>query len=181
MATSCEIGDADTDSRAVEAVVECFYSGKPRCRGHGERHHCMANMLQVGTVEKAACDFFTVRWTRPPRARPWLRPTHMPQVESMRIACANGAWTTLCSTSVSAADPSFVELPCGLAAEVIKSDCLPADEEVVLAAVRAWFAHDKRGRQGSLTQLLPLVRWPLLPLERQLGLPRPATLVHDAQ
>jgi hypothetical protein len=48
---------------------------------------------------------------------------------------------------------------------------------VVLHAVRAWFDHDAAGRAGSLKVLLPLVRWPLLPVAAQLKFPQEPLLV----
>ena len=78
--------------------------------------------------------------------------------------------TSKCSLQPSSKQ-SFVELPCEAVAQVIGSDDLPLDEEVVLGAVRTWFIHDAVDRQGSLKELLPLVRWPLLPPKLQLRLP----------
>jgi hypothetical protein len=38
---------------------------------------------------------------------------------------------------------------------------------VVVSAVRAWFDHDAAGRRTALQALVPLVRWPLLPVALQ--------------
>ena len=51
------------------------------------------------------------------------------------------------------------------------------EEGKVLAVVRAWFDHDVAGRQGSLPVLLPLIRWPLLPLAVRLALSKERLLV----
>jgi hypothetical protein len=79
------------------------------------------------------------------------------------------------------AEPSFLELPCQAVVEVIGSDDLAVEEAVVLAAVRAWFDHDASGRAESLKALLPLVRWPLLPVETQLQLWNEQMLVRAQQ
>jgi hypothetical protein len=57
-----------------------------------------------------------------------------------------------------------VELPREAVAELIASDDLPCEEAAVVAAVRAWFDHDAAGRAGALKELVPLIRWPLLPV-----------------
>jgi hypothetical protein len=67
-------------------------------------------------------------------------------------------------------EASFVELPREAVAELIASDDLPCEEAVVVAAVRAWFDHNIAGRAGALKSLVPLIRWPLLPVAVQLGL-----------
>jgi cyclin A len=122
-------------------------------------------------VEKPACDFF---------------------VESLEVSTACEALAFAAAHSVGgehargleercvgyvvdhfaecSAEPSFLQLPCGAVAEVIGSDDLPVEETAVLAAVRAWFDHDEAARAGSLSALLPLVRWPLLPVEVRLQL-----------
>jgi hypothetical protein len=76
------------------------------------------------------------------------------------------------------AETSFLELPCEAVAEVIGSDDLPVEEAAVLAAVRAWFDHDGAGRAGSLKALVPLVRWPLLPVDALLKLSKEPLLMH---
>jgi hypothetical protein len=54
-----KVGDADTDGRAVEAIVDCFYSGQlALSRSTVSSVIRTTNLLGVGAVEKAACDFF---------------------------------------------------------------------------------------------------------------------------
>ena len=67
-------------------------------------------------------------------------------------------------------EPSFLELPCEAVAEVIGSEDLAVEEAAVLGAVRAWFDHDAADRQASLPALVPLVRWPQLPVRTRLSL-----------
>ena len=53
------VGDAGTDGRAVEAIVDCFYSGKLALSSSSVTAVIgAANLLQVGAVEKAAGEFF---------------------------------------------------------------------------------------------------------------------------
>jgi hypothetical protein len=168
-----KIGDEDTDGRAVEAIVDCFYSGHLSLSSSTVSSVIrMADLFRVDAVEKAACDFF---------------------VESLEVSTACEALAFAAAHSVGgehargleercvgyvvdhfaecSAEPSFLQLPCGAVAEVIGSDDLPVEESAVLAAVRAWFDHDEAARAGSLSALLPLVRWPLLPVEVRLQLP----------
>ena len=67
-------------------------------------------------------------------------------------------------------DASFLSLPCDTVASLIGSDELPVQEPDVVSAVRSWFEHDAAGRTGALKTLVPLVRWPLLPVEVQKAL-----------
>jgi len=82
-------------------------------------------------------------------------------------------------------EASFVELPREAVAQLIASDDLPVKEETVVAAVRAWFDHDAAGRAGALKSLVPLLRWPLLPVAARLQLMREKLLVtmmvHDEE
>jgi hypothetical protein len=169
-----KIGDAETDGRAVEAIVDCFYSGElSLSRSTVSSVVRTANLLQVGAVEKAACDFFV-------EALESSSACEALAFAAAHIACgvhARGLHERCVSFTVEhfaecCVEPSFLELPCEAVAEVIGSDDMPVEETAVLAAVRAWFDHDKAARAGSLTTLVPLVRWPLLPVEVRLQLPR---------
>ena len=168
-----KIGDDGTDSCAVEAIVDCFYSGKlSLSRSTVSGVIRTANLLAVDTVEKAACDFF-VESIEPSTA-----------CEALAFAAAHAACgeharglRDRCAGYVvehfaECADHSFANLPQEVVAEVIGRDDLPVEEAAVLRAVRAWFDHDAAGRQGALESLLPLIRWPLLPVEVQLRLPQ---------
>jgi hypothetical protein len=136
-----------------------------------------ANLLGVDAVEKAACDFF-VEALEPCTAAEALA------FAAAHTACgehARGLHERCVSYMVEhfaqcSVQPSFLELPCEAVAEVIGSGDLAEEEAVVLAAVRAWFDHDAAARAGSLELLLPLVRWPLLPVEVRLQLSREALL-----
>ncbi len=174
-----KIGDDSTDSRAVEVIVDCFYSGNVSlsCSTVSSVIRT-ANLLGVDTVEKAACDFF-VQALEPSTACEALA------FAAARSECgghAHGLYERTveyvmenfaeCST-----EPSFLELSCEAVAEVIGSDELAVEEVAVLAAVRAWLDHNTAGRTGSLKALLPLVRWTLLPVEVQLALSKEPLLV----
>jgi hypothetical protein len=168
-----KIGDGDTDGRAVEAIVDCFYSGQLSLSSSTVSSVIRtADLFRVGAVEKAACDFF-VESIEPQTA-----------CEALAFAAAYAACgeharglEERCVKYVvehfaeCSAEPSFLELPCEVVAEAVGSDDLPVEEEQVLAAVRAWFDHDAESRQESLETLLPLVRWPQLPVAVQLKLP----------
>jgi hypothetical protein len=169
-----KIGDENTDGRAVEVIVDCFYSGELSLSSSTVSSVIRtADLFRVDAVEKAACDFF---------------------VESLEVSTACEALAFAAAHSVGgeharglhercagyvvdhfadcSAEPSFLELPCEAVAGVIGSDDLAVEEAAVLAAVRAWFDHDAAGRQDSLAVLLPLVRWPQLPVGVQLDLPQ---------
>eukprot|EP01046_Picozoa_sp_COSAG06_P052217 COSAG06_NODE_8719_length_2089_cov_1.608040_1_plen_331_part_10 len=169
-----KIGDEDTDGRAVEAIVDCFYSAKLSLSSSTVSSVIRtANLFGVGAVEKAACDFF-IEALQPCSAAEALA------FAAAHTACgehARGLHERCVSYTVEhfadcSVEPSFLELPCEVVAEVIASDDLAVDEEQVLAAVRAWFDHDAAARAGSLELLLPLVRWPQLSLVTRLNLPQ---------
>jgi hypothetical protein len=170
--TTLKIGDAETDGRAVEAIVDCFYSGElSLSRSTVSSVIRTANLLAVDAVEKAACDFF-VEALEPSTACEALAfaAAHSACGEHARglhehCVCYIVGHFVECSV-----EPSFLELSCEAVAEVIGSEDLPVEEEQVLAAVRAWFEHDAVGRQESLAALLPLVRWPQLHVEVRLKL-----------
>jgi hypothetical protein len=174
------IGDEGIDGRAVEAIVDCFYSGRlSLSRSTVSSVIRTANLFGVDAVEKAACDYFVEA----------LEPSSA--CEALAVAAAHSvggeharALHERCVEYVveyfaeGSAEPSFLELPCEAVAELIASDDLDVKEEAaVVEAVRAWFDHDAAGRQSSLPVLLPLVRWPLLPAAVQLTLSRQPLLV----
>jgi hypothetical protein len=134
-----------------------------------------ANLFGVDAVEKVACDFF-IESLEPSTACEALA------FAAEHVACgehARGLHKRCVAYMVEhfaecSVAPSFLELPCAAVAEVIGSDDLPVEEAAVLAAVRAWSDHDAASHlpHVSLEVLLPLVRWPLLPVETQLQLSR---------
>jgi kelch-like protein 20 len=174
-----KIGDEDTNGRAVEAIVDCFYSGLlSLSRSTVSSMIRTANLLGVNAVEKAACDFF-VESLEPSTA-----------CEALAFAAAHGecgeharGLRGQCVGYVVAhfaecnAEVSFLELPCELVVEVIGSDDLPVEEAAVVSAVRAWFDHNAAGRADSLKALVPLVRWPLMPVDTQLQLSKEPLLL----
>ena len=167
-----KIGDEHTDGRAVEAIVDCFYSGELSIsRGTASSMIRTANLLGVDAVEKAACDFF-VESIEPSTACEALAfaAAHSAcgeHARGLQARCVEYVVEHFAECSV---EPSFLELPCEAVAEVIGSDDLPAEEVAVLAAARAWFDHDAAGRTGSLNVLVPLLRRPMLPVQVRLGL-----------
>jgi hypothetical protein len=167
-----KIGDEETDGRAVEAIVDCMYSGKlSLSRATVGSVMRTANLFGVDAVEKAACDFF-VEALEPSTGCEALAfaAAHSVGGEHARALHERCAGYVVDHFAECSAEPSFLELPCEAVAEVIGSDDLPVEEAAVLAAVRAWFDHDAAARAGSLAALVPLVRWPLLPVEQRLQL-----------
>jgi hypothetical protein len=168
-----KIGDDSTDGRAVEAIVDCFYSGKVSLsRSTVSSVIRTANLFRVDAVEKAACDFF-VEALEPSTGCEALAFAAAHSVggdhaRGLHEQCVEYVVDHFAECSV---EPSFLELSCEAVLEVIESDELAVEEAAVVSAVRAWFAHDAAGRAGSLVVLLPLVRWPLLPVEARLNLP----------
>jgi hypothetical protein len=178
-----KIGDDSTDGRAVEAIVDCFYSGELSLSSSTVSSMIRtANLLAVDTVEKAACDFF-VEALEPSTACEALAfaAAHAECGEHARGLHEQCVGYVVEHFAECSAEPSFLELPCEAVVEVIGSDDLAVEEAAVLAAVRAWFDHDGAGRAGSLKVLLPLVRWPLLPVETQLQLWNEQMLVRAQQ
>eukprot|EP01046_Picozoa_sp_COSAG06_P020942 COSAG06_NODE_1554_length_9117_cov_3.864050_3_plen_507_part_00 len=175
-----KIGDEDTDGRAVEAIVDCFYSGLLSLSSSTVSSVIRtANLLAVDAVEKAACDFF-VESIEPSTACEALAfaAAHTACGEHARglhAQCAEYVAEHFAECSVEA---SFLELSREAVEEVIRSDDLAVTEEQVLTAVRAWFDHDAAGRARSLKVLMPLVRWPLLPVEMRLQLSKEPLVVH---
>lgn len=138
-----------------------------------------ANLLGVGAAEKAACDYF-VESLEPPAACEALafaaaRATCGVHARGLHERCVA---YTLEHFAACSAEPSFLDLPCEAVVALIGSDDLPVEEAEVLAAVRAWFDHDSAGRRGSLEALVPLVRWPLLPVEQRLRCQSEPLLLH---
>ena len=175
-----KIGDEDTDGRAVEAIVDCFYSGElSLSRSTVSSVIRTANLLAVDAVEKAACDFF-VESIEPSTACEALgfAAAHSEcgeHARGLREQCVGYVVEHFAECCV---EMSFLELPCETVAEVIGSDDLAVEEAAVVSAVRAWFDHDGAGRAGSLKALLPLVRWPLLSVDAQLQLSKEPLLLH---
>eukprot|EP01046_Picozoa_sp_COSAG06_P061710 COSAG06_NODE_13645_length_1235_cov_4.342430_1_plen_249_part_10 len=169
-----KIGDDSTDGRAVEVIVDCFYSGQLSLSSSTVSSVIRtANLLAVDTVEKAACDFFVER-IEPSTACEALAfaAAHSEcgeHARGLRERCVGYAVKHFAECCAEAA---FLELPCEAVAEVIGSDDLAVEEAAVVSAVRAWFDHDASGRAGSLKVLVPLVRWPLLSVEIRLSLPK---------
>ena len=166
------VGDESTDGRAVEAIVDLMYSGKLSLSASTvSRVIYTANLLQVGAAEKVACDYF-VKSLEPNTACEALAfaklfvecGAHAVQLEERCVAYVVEHFAE-CS-----GDASFVELSREAVVELIGSDDLPVKEEVVVAAVRAWFDHDAAGRASALKSLAPLIRWPLLPVATQMDL-----------
>jgi hypothetical protein len=175
-----KIGDDSTDGRAVEAIVDCFYSGQlSLSQSTVSSVIRTANLLGVGVVEKAACDFF-VESIEPSTACEALgfAAAHSECGEHARGLHERCVGYVVDHFAECSAEASFLELPCEAVVEVIGSDDLPVEEAAVVSAVRAWFDRDTAGRAGSLTMLMPLVRWPLLPVDARLQLSKEPLLVH---
>ena len=61
-----------------------------------------------------------------------------------------------------AKEPSFLQLPASEVAALVGPDELEAKEEDVFGGVLGWVKEDEAGRKAELTQLLPLVRFPMM-------------------
>lgn len=162
----------DADGAAVESVVDCIYSGKLSLSAATVSSVIRtANLLQVSAVEQAACEFF-VQALEPATALDALG------FAAQRRECGEHARRLheQCLAYVvvhfeeCARCPTFAELPSETVCTLLSSDDLPVGEPVVLSALRVWVAHDVERRKSALKDLVPLVRWPLLPEEAQLGL-----------
>ena len=70
------------------------------------------------------------------------------------------------------AEPSFLELPREMMSQLIGSEDLKVKEEDVMAGLWAWIDHDLSARRTAAPSLVPLIRFPLLPVAVQLALPK---------
>jgi hypothetical protein len=180
------VGDASTDGSAVEAIVDCFYSGKLALSTASVTAVIVAaNMLQVGAIEKAANEFFVEK----------LEPASAAQAlgfSAQRVECGEAARELhgKCTEYVlehfkeCSGSGSLLQLPAEALVPLLGSDELAADsEEQVLDFVGAWVERDVAGRRAVLKDLAPLIRFPLLSTATQLSLgssPLIAAMQEDA-
>jgi hypothetical protein len=156
----------DVDGAAVAACVDCMYSGAIALSGGTV---CAvikaANLLGVDAIEEAACAFFVGK-LEPGTALDALGfaegmsagGPHAQELHLQVLAYVHKHFTEC------AAAPAFVGLSSSSVAALLGSDELCVEsEEVVLSALRRWYEHDAEGRAGALEELVPLVRFPLLP------------------
>ena len=159
------VGDAGTDGRAVEAIVDCFYSGKLALSSSSVTAVIgAANMLQVGAIEKAANAFFVEK----------LEPASAAEAlgfAAQRIECGEAARELheMCNKYAlehfveCVESGSLLELPAEALVPLLGSGDLAVDsEEQVLEFVQAWIERDTAGRRAALKELAPLIRFPLL-------------------
>eukprot|EP01047_Picozoa_sp_COSAG01_P022080 COSAG01_NODE_1301_length_10829_cov_20.185182_4_plen_526_part_00 len=164
----------DVDGAAVAACVDCMYSGSIALSGATVSAVIKAaNLLQVGAIEEAACEFFVGRLEADTALdalgfaeRMAAGGAHGRELREQCLAYAHENFTECVAT------PAFVDLLPSTVQSLIESDELCVEsEEVVLSALRRWYEHDTEGRAGSLQELVPLVRFPMLPGEAKLRLP----------
>jgi hypothetical protein len=167
------LDDEAMDAGAVAAIVDCFYTGTIALTG---ANVCAiirtANLLCVDTIERAACGFFVDR----------LEPaTALDALRFARQLSEGGVEGRQLHTSVlkyvhqhfaeCATGAPFLELSAASLAELLRSDELRLQsEDDALGALRTWFEHDAAARQSSLDELVPLIRFPQLPVAAQLQL-----------
>jgi hypothetical protein len=167
------LDDEAMDAGAVAAIVDCFYTGTIALTG---ANVCAvirtANLLCVDTIERAACGFFVDR----------LEPaTALDALRFARQLSEGGKEGREMHASVlqyvhehfaeCAAGAPYLELSAAGVAELLQSDDLKLQsEEDALEALRKWFEHDAAARQASLDELVPLIRFPQLPVAAQLRL-----------
>ena len=160
------------DGRAVEAVVDCMYSGKLALSPHTVTAVIrVANLLQIGAVEQVAGEFFVSR-LEPSAAADALgfaagRGECGQHAKKLLEKCTEYAIEHFAAVSRMV---SFLSLPGETVAALIGSDDLPVEEPDVVSAVRSWFDHDAARRKGALSTLMPLIRWPRLPVEARRNL-----------
>jgi hypothetical protein len=162
----------DMDGRAVETVVDCMYSGKLSLSPHTVTAVIhVANLLQIGAVEQVAGEFFVSR-LEPSAAVDALgfaagRVECGEHAKKLHEKCTDYAIEHFAAVSRMV---SFLSLPEETVAALIGSDDLPVEEPDVVLAVRSWFEHDVAARKGALSTLMPLIRWPRLPVEARRNL-----------
>jgi hypothetical protein len=77
-----------------------------------------------------------------------------------------------------AKEPSFLQLPASEVAALVGPDELEAKEEDVFGGVLGWVKEDEAGRKAELTQLLPLVRFPMMAQPGPAMMAEPLTAQH---
>jgi|EP01044_Picomonas_judraskeda_P002464 hypothetical protein len=167
------------DSGAIEAIVDCMYTGKLVLSPETVQAIIrVANMLGVGTAEQAACQYFVGQLS-----------THT-VIDALGFAAqlvesgAHGRWLyqqclSYSRTHFEDCRGSFQRLSCETLCELIRSDDLRVrSEESVLETVRSWVLDDLHSRQSSLPQLAVLIRFPRLPTAAQLSLANEPVIQH---
>ncbi len=167
------------DSGAIEAIVDCMYTGKLVLSPASVRAVIgVANMLGVGTAELAACQYFVRQLS-----------THT-LVDALGFAAqlvesgAHGRWLyqqclVYSRSHFEDCRGSFQRLSCETLSELIRSDDLRVgSEESVLETVRSWVLDDLDSRGSSLPQLAVLIRFPRLPTAAQLSLANEPVIQH---
>ena len=177
------ISDENADGGAVEAIVDCMYSGTiALSRSTVSGVIRTANLLQVGVVEKAACDFFAAALEPETASDALCFAAQFSECgEHARVLherCLDYVAEHFADCS---REPAFAKLPHRTVCKLIARDDLDVDEDVVLLAARAWFEHDTDGRKDSLDELVQLIRWPLLPAAIQLELKGDPLLMNAPQ
>eukprot|EP01043_Picozoa_sp_COSAG02_P075846 COSAG02_NODE_15828_length_1138_cov_1.443696_1_plen_311_part_10 len=162
----------DTDSAAVEAIVDCFYSGQVSLTPASVCATIRtAHTLHVGAVEKAAGEFFVSR-LEPATVVPALAGFTSEFVASttgreLHRRCVEYAQDHFADC---VAERSFVESMTNAetVAEIMRGDSVTVSEQDVLTAIRAWVAHDENARSPALSTLLLCVRFPTMSDKEQL-------------
>jgi hypothetical protein len=172
-ASSGPVEIRDVDGAAAAACVDCMYTGVIALTGATVCHVIRAaNLLQLPAMEGVACEFF-VRRLEPSTALDALGfaegmaagGAHGQELRSQCMAYVHEHFTECAAT------PTFVDLPASSVAMIDSDKLRVSSEEVVLSALRRWYEHDTEGRSAALEELVPLVRFPLLPGEAKLQLP----------
>ena len=146
-AQSQELTLEDMDGRAVEAVVDCMYSGKLALSSRTVTAVLrVANLLQVGAVEKSAGEFFVSK-LEPVTAVDALgfaaqRVECGEHAKELHEKCVEYAIEHFAAVSREA---SFLSLPCETVAGLIGSDDLPVEEPDVVSAVRSCSSTTRQG------------------------------------
>jgi hypothetical protein len=179
-AASAPVVIRDVDGGAMAACVDSMYSGTIALTGATV---CAvikaANLLQSDAIEEAACKFFVGR------LEPYTALDALGFAEDMAAGGVHGQELrrqvlayVLEHFSECVSTPALVGLAPSSVAALIESDRLCVEsEEVVLTALRQWYEHDMEGRLEALEELVPLVRFPLLPAATKLQLSTEPLLV----
>jgi hypothetical protein len=175
----------DLDEHAVDAIVDCFYSGRLALSGATVCSVIRtANMLGVAACEKAACDYLAASLDTDSAADALGFAAQLMHCSQHGRELHGKCMTYMMDYFDTCAQAgTFNALDAQTMAALLASDQVSAPELAVLNSARAWFEHDTAGRLGSLPELVALIRWPLLSTEIRSDIandPLLAHLMHDS-
>ena len=130
-----------------------------------------ANVLQTSTVERAACTYFAANLEPETAVEGLIFTTSFEACGEELRALKDRCMPFIAHNfSICTTQAAFVHVRYETVLELLASDEITADEQVVLNAASAWVEADIAKRKSLVPKLLQLVRFPFLSAQAQLGL-----------